>query len=165
MPFWNISISGRPRHSPLAESSGLPRVVDEAVLARKLAAIRDAVARIREVLPSSAEAFRENRTSREIVILNLFIALQEAIALATHWLADEGWDVPQRYGDAFATLAERQVLERDLAHRLQAASGLRNLIAHQYGAVDADRIFDLASNDVQDLLSFCQQLAQRAERA
>lgn len=139
-------------------------MVDEAVLAKKLAAIRDAVARIRDVLPGSAEAFREDRTAREIVILNLFIALQEAIALATHWLADEGWDVPQSYGDAFAALADRHILVPDLAHRLRAASGLRNLIAHQYGAVDAGRIFDLASNDVEDLLSFCQQLAQQAER-
>jgi uncharacterized protein YutE (UPF0331/DUF86 family) len=137
-------------------------MVDEVVLAKKLAAIRDAVARIRDVLPSSADAFRENRTAREIVILNLFIALQEAIALATHWLADEGWDVPQSYGDAFSALADRHILSPDLAHRLRAASGLRNLIAHQYGAVDADRIFDLASNDVEDLLSFCQQLAQHA---
>jgi uncharacterized protein YutE (UPF0331/DUF86 family) len=138
-------------------------MVDEAVLAKKLAAIRDAVARVRDVLPGSAEAFRENRTAREVVILNLFIALQEAIALATHWLADEGWGVPQSYGDAFAALAERRILEPDLAHRLRAASGLRNLIAHQYGAVDADRIFDLASNNVEDLLSFCRQLAQHAE--
>ncbi|HJR71301.1 MAG TPA: DUF86 domain-containing protein, partial [Gammaproteobacteria bacterium] len=126
-------------------------MVDEAVLAKKLAAIRDAVARIRDVLPGSADAFRENRTAREVVIFNLFIALQEAIALATHWLADEGWDVPQSYGDAFAALADRQILERELAHRLRAASGLRNLIAHQYGAVDAGRIFDLASHDVEDL--------------
>jgi uncharacterized protein YutE (UPF0331/DUF86 family) len=40
---------------------------------------------------------------------------------------------------------------------------LRNLIAHQYGVVNADRVFAIASNDVGDLLAFCQQLAQRAE--
>jgi uncharacterized protein YutE (UPF0331/DUF86 family) len=139
-------------------------VVDERILAKKLAAIRDAVARIREVLPGSAEDFLANRTAREIVVLNLFIALQEAISLAMHWLADEGWDVPRSYGDAFTVLADRHILELDLANRLRAASGLRNLIAHQYGAIDANRIFDLASNDIEDLLSFCQQLAQYAQR-
>jgi hypothetical protein len=45
-------------------------VVDRPILARKLAAIRDAVARIREVLPDSAETLREDRTAREIVVLN-----------------------------------------------------------------------------------------------
>jgi uncharacterized protein YutE (UPF0331/DUF86 family) len=139
-------------------------MVDDAVLAKKLAAIRDAVARIREVLPDTADAFRADRTTREIVTLNLFVALQEAIALAAHWLADEGWDVPQTYGDAFTVLADRNVLERGLATRLRAASGLRNLIAHQYGVLDADRIFELASNDVEDLLSYCRELAQKAER-
>jgi uncharacterized protein YutE (UPF0331/DUF86 family) len=138
-------------------------VVDQAVLAKKIAAIRDAVARIREVLPDTADAFGADRTAREIVLLNLFVALQEAIALATHWLADEGWDMPQSYGDAFMVLADRHVLEHRLANRLRAASGLRNLIAHQYGAVNVDRIFELASNDIEDLLSFCSQLAEKAQ--
>jgi uncharacterized protein YutE (UPF0331/DUF86 family) len=139
-------------------------MVDEALLAKKLAAIRDAVSRIREVLPDSAEAFREDRTAREVVVLNLFIGLQEAIALATHWLADAGWDVPQSYGESFSALAERGILDKHLAGRLRAASGLRNLIAHRYGAIDMDRIFELASNDIDDLLSFCQQLARYAQR-
>ncbi len=138
-------------------------MVDKAVLAKKLSLIRDAVARIREVLPDSVEAFRSDRTAREVVTLNLFLALQEAIALAMHWLADEGWDVPGSYGEAFAILADRSILERQLARRLSAAAGLRNLIAHQYGVVDVDRIFAIASNDLDDLLSFCQQLAHRAE--
>jgi len=38
-------------------------MVDEPVLAKKLAVIRDAVARVREVLPDSAEAFRKDRTA------------------------------------------------------------------------------------------------------
>jgi uncharacterized protein YutE (UPF0331/DUF86 family) len=138
-------------------------MVDEAVLAKKIAAIRDAVARIRGVLPPTADAFAADRTTREIVLLNMFVALQEAISLAMHWLADEGWDVPQTYGDAFMVLADRHVLEHELAKRLRAASGLRNLIAHQYGAVNSDRIFELASNDIEDLLSFCGQLAQKAQ--
>jgi uncharacterized protein YutE (UPF0331/DUF86 family) len=136
-------------------------MVDRPVLARKLAAIRDAVARIREVLPESAEALSEDRTAREVVVLNLFIALQESISLGTHWLADEGWDVPETYGEAFTVLADHHILERELAQRLRAASGLRNLIAHQYGAVDIGRVFELASNDIEDLLSFCRQLAQQ----
>lgn len=45
--------------------------------------------------PDGAESrsFVSDRTAREVVTLNLFLALQESIALATHWLADEGWDV------------------------------------------------------------------------
>lgn len=137
-------------------------MVDKAVLAKKLSAIRDAVARIREVLPPSADAFHADRTTREVVTLNLFVALQEALAAATHWIADEGWNVPQSYGEVFTVLADRDILDRGLAARLRGAAGLRNLIAHQYGVVDVDRIFTIASNDLDDLLLFCQQMAARS---
>lgn len=137
-------------------------MVDKAVLAKKLAAIQDAVARIRAVLPSTADAFHADRTVREVVTLNLFVALQEALAVATHWIADEGWDVPHSYGEVFTVLASRGVLDHDLAVRLHGAAGLRNLIAHQYGVVDVDRIFTIASNDLDDLLLFCQQVASHS---
>jgi uncharacterized protein YutE (UPF0331/DUF86 family) len=67
------------------------------VVAVKVAAIRDAAARVREMLPPDAEAFAADRTAREVVILNLFVALQETVSLATHWLADAGLDVPGSY--------------------------------------------------------------------
>jgi uncharacterized protein YutE (UPF0331/DUF86 family) len=97
-----------------------------------------------------------------VIVLNLFLALQESAALAMHWLADEGVVVPATYGEAFTALAERGVIDRDLAGRLRAAVGLRNLIAHQYGVIDFRRVFAVARDDVPDLVSFCQQLSIRA---
>jgi uncharacterized protein YutE (UPF0331/DUF86 family) len=137
-------------------------VVDRAVLAEKIAAIRDAVARIREVLPSSSEELAADRTRREVVVLNLFVALQESLGLATHWLADEGLDVPQAYAEVFRRLGERGVLDPALAARLAAAAGLRNLIAHRYGALDWRRLHELATTRLEDLLAFCEVLARRA---
>jgi uncharacterized protein YutE (UPF0331/DUF86 family) len=137
-------------------------MVDKVVLATKLAAIRDAVARVREVLPSTVDVFRTDRTAREVVTLNLFVALQESLAAATHWIADEGWEVPQRYGDVFGVLATRGIVDSALAARLRSAAGLRNLIAHQYGVIDVERLFTVASEHLDDVLQFCQQLATHA---
>ena len=137
-------------------------MIDRTILARRVAAVRDATERIQEVLPAQREAFVADRAAREIVTLNLFVALQECLSLATHWLADEGWEVPATYADVFRALAERGVLEHDLAARMAAAAGLRNLIAHRYGALDWVRIHDVASNHIEDLLRFCDTLADAA---
>ena len=137
-------------------------MVDRSVLAAKIASVRDAVARIREVLPTSREAFLKDRTAREVVLLNLFVALQESLALATHWLADEGLGVPDSYAQVLLRLAEKGVVEPDLAGRLAAASGLRNLIAHRYGVLDWERIHEIASTRLDDLPAFCEALARRA---
>jgi uncharacterized protein YutE (UPF0331/DUF86 family) len=138
-------------------------MVDETLLAIKIAAIRDACARVREVLPADAQAFLENRTTREVVVLNLFVALQDCLSLATHWLADAGLDVPPTYGDVFRRLGERAIIPVSLASRLAAASGLRNLFAHQYGALDWRRIHAIASEGLDDLLALCDELSQRVQ--
>jgi uncharacterized protein YutE (UPF0331/DUF86 family) len=138
-------------------------MVDRVVFASKLAAIRDAVARIREVLPETPSKLAADRTAREVVTLNLFLALQEAISLATHWLADEGWEVPQSYGDVFTALAKRDVIPVDLAARLRSAVGVRNLIAHRYAALDVERLHSFAASDLDDLTRFCATLAGRLE--
>ena len=137
-------------------------MIDRTILARQVAAVHDATERIREVLPARREAFAADRTAREIVTLNLFVAIQECLSLATHWLADAGWEVPATYADVFRALAERDVLEHDLAVRMAAAAGLRNLIAHRYGALDWALVHDVASNHVEDLLRFCDALSDAA---
>ena len=134
-------------------------MVDAAVLARRVAAIRDAVARIREVLPETPTVFLADRTAREVVTLNLFLALQETIGLATHWLADEGVMVPDTYGEVFSVLAERGIIDAALGDRLRAAAGLRNLVAHQYGVLDFARVHAVARAELGDLLAFCEQLS------
>ena len=138
-------------------------MVDKALLAKAIADIRDAVKRIREVLPGDAGEFAADRTIREVVVLNLFVALQQCLSLAVHWLADEGRDVPAGYREVFLALADRKVLSADLAARLATAAGLRNLIAHRYGVLDWARIHAIASSDLDDLLEFCEQLARKTD--
>lgn len=135
-------------------------MVDSAVLAHRIAAVRDAVSRIRAMLPADAAGLKADRTAWEVEVLNLFVALQECLTLATHWLAEEGWEVPSGYGQAFLVLAEHGVIDASLASRLATAAGLRNLIAHRYGALDYERVHAIASDGLEDLLEFCRALAR-----
>lgn len=136
--------------------------MDSALLARALADVRDAVARIREVLPADAAAFARDRTAREVVVLNVFVALQHCLSIATHWLADAKLDVPSAYREVFVALGDRGVVPTDLAERLAAASGLRNLIAHRYGVLDWQRIHAIAATQLDDLLAFCDRIERAA---
>lgn len=56
-------------------------MVDSALVAAKIAAVGDATARVRAVLPPTAEAFVADRTVREVVTLNLFVAIQACLDL------------------------------------------------------------------------------------
>jgi len=137
-------------------------VVDSALLAVKIAAIRDATARVRAVLPGSVEAFTADRTAREVVTLNLFVAIQSCLDLATHWVADAGWEMPGAYADVFTALARHHVIPDELATRLAGAAAFRNLVAHQYGVLEWRRVYALATAELADLDTFCGTLAERA---
>ena len=137
-------------------------MVDATIVATKVRAIRDAVARVRQCLPGDAAALEADRTAREIVVLNLFVALQETVSLATHWLADAGLDIPGSYREIFRDLARRAKVPGDLAERLASAAGFRNLIAHQYGVLDPARVHAMASRELGDLLEFCEVAGRQA---
>jgi uncharacterized protein YutE (UPF0331/DUF86 family) len=98
------------------------------------------------------------------VILNLFAALQESVALATHWLADAGLDVPGSYREIFLALAERGAIPRELAQRLASAAGFRNLVAHRYGVIDPARVHAMAAGELGDLLDFCEVVGREIAR-
>jgi uncharacterized protein YutE (UPF0331/DUF86 family) len=87
-----------------------------------------------------ADAFLAATKDRDLALFYLFLALQESIDLAAHWVADAGWGVPDDAGSAFDELADRAAIPRELADRLREGVGLRNRIAHGYALLDYGRV-------------------------
>jgi uncharacterized protein YutE (UPF0331/DUF86 family) len=136
-------------------------VVDSVLVAAKIVTVQDAIARVRDVLPESVDSFIADRTAREVVTLNVFVAIQACLDLAAHWLSDAGRNVPATYAEIFTALADQDVIPRDLARRLGTAAAFRNLVAHQYGVLDWQRVYALAQANLGDLETFCSMLADR----
>lgn len=65
-------------------------MVDRALLAAKSAAVRDAIARIRSVVPPEPAAFAEDRTVREDLVAHRYGVLDPALVhrIASHDLGD-----------------------------------------------------------------------------
>ncbi len=73
---------------------------------------------------------------------HLQLAIQAAIAIALHVVAENSAATPESYGSAFAQLAEIGVVEQDLAAHLRLATGLRNILVHAYLDVDPSRVWE-----------------------
>ena len=68
---------------------------------------------------------RRDAAGAKIAIFYLFLAIQECIDLAPHWVADAGWGPADDATSAFDELADRGAIVRDLADPLCADAGLR----------------------------------------
>ena len=100
------------------------------------------------------EAYLADAQRRDLALFYLFLAIQECIDLAAHWVADAGWSEPDDAASAFDVLAERGAIERETATRLRAAAGLRNRIAHGYAMLDYARVHREAQEGIPALRVF-----------
>jgi uncharacterized protein YutE (UPF0331/DUF86 family) len=112
------------------------------------------------VLLNPLDAFLADPKGRDLSLFYLFLAIQECIDLAAHWVADGGWGEPDDAGSAFDVLADRGVIERDTATALRAAAGLRNRIAHGYAPLDYGRVHREAQSGIPALRDFLVAIAR-----
>jgi uncharacterized protein YutE (UPF0331/DUF86 family) len=125
---------------------------------RARAWLNDAASR----LLSPLDAFVADSKERDLALFYLFLAIQECIDLAAHWVADEGWGEPDDAGSAFDVLAERGVIGRETATVLRGAAGLRNRIAHGYALLDYERVHYEAQTGIPALRTFLAAIVRAA---
>lgn len=128
--------------------------VDPAVLAERLAALERHLRRVADSLPADARGLRPDTSATDTVVLHLWLAVQLTIDLAVSWAVRAGLGVPPTYGDAFRMLARSGLLETELAQRLVAAAGFRNLVVHAYADLDLRRVHQAAQAGPADLRAF-----------
>lgn len=114
------------------------------------------------ILSRDREDLSRDRASRDLAAFYLFLAIQECIDLAAHWVADDGLTPPEDAPSAFDVLAERGFIEPQTADALRGAAGLRNRIAHGYGDIDHERIHAEAADGVRALRTFLLAVANAA---
>lgn len=134
-------------------------MVDEDVVAAKLADLADRISRVRKHRPGSAKTLGEDRDALDLVSFNLMLAVQTCVDVASHLIADEGWTTARDLREIFHRLHEHGVLSRETADALGRATGLRNVVAHVYAQADPELIFRGASSGLDDLERFSREIA------
>lgn len=84
---------------------------------------------------------------------HLQLALQAAIDIAVHIVAEDSSKTPEEYAAAFVMLGEMGVIDATLSGRLADAARLRNILVHAYLEVDPVRLWE-AVESLGDLEAF-----------
>lgn len=115
-------------------------MTDNLLVLRKLTILREHVARVRRRRPDDIESFRADIDLQDAMAMSLLVAIQEALDIAMHLCADEGWGIPGSYAESFDILAAHAVIEPALAAELGRITAVRNRIAHGYVSIDVARL-------------------------
>ncbi len=127
-------------------------MVDETRVLRLLRRLSDET----DVLDTESHASSDRRADPlwlRGVKYSFVVVIEVAVDVAQHTCASEGWGPPDDNGHAMRLLGERGVLDVSLAVRMSRAVGFRNLLVHEYAAVDDDLVIERLA-DLADLRSF-----------
>ena len=127
--------------------------IDTAMLDAKLAELSRRLKRIEAKRPASLKTLAADEDLRDILARNLEVAIQGCIDIALHLCAAHG-AVPPTAAQAFSVLAERGMIDRALAQKLQRAVGFRNVLVHEYTEVDWKIVMQVLRTGTRDLGAF-----------
>lgn len=117
----------------------------------RLAERSEELSRYGEREPDAYLADREGILASKYLLINV---IEDALAVANHVIASEGYRSPGDYADSFRVLGEQGLLAHDLAERLSAAAGFRNLLVHEYARIDDGRVHAFIAEGLDDLEAF-----------
>lgn len=137
-------------------------MVSPDVAARKVSHAAARLADVDEILARGREAFLADVQRRDLATFYIFLAIQDCLVLAGHWVSGAGWPPPNEAAEAFDALADHQAIDRRLADAMRSATGLRNRIAHGYVSVDHGRLHDEYREGSQALRKFLSLAAAAA---
>ncbi|MBI4822176.1 MAG: DUF86 domain-containing protein [Deltaproteobacteria bacterium] len=104
-----------------------------------------------QIFARPANEFLADSAARDLASFYLFLAVQECIDVAIHWIADSGWAAPADAGSTFDVLAGHGVIDQTLADEMRGLVRVRNLIARGYDSIDPNQMQDQAKSWVDSL--------------
>ena len=132
------------------------------VVAHKVATARQRLQAADEIFARPLEELLADEPARDLACFYLFLAIQECIDIAAHWVADADWGTPDDVGGAFDVLRDKGLIDLELARGMRGVTGLRNRIAHGYGSLDPERIWTEYRSGNQILRRFLAAIAEAA---
>jgi uncharacterized protein YutE (UPF0331/DUF86 family) len=121
----------------------------------RLGTMVEELERLRDKGRDAYEADFEVRLATEHALQT---AVQICIDVGAHLIAERGLATPADYRAVFRILGSAG-LDAELAERLGNAAGMRNVIVHEYLAVDDDFVWEALENpdDLREFAAFVQQ--------
>ncbi|HET9955204.1 MAG TPA: DUF86 domain-containing protein [Polyangiaceae bacterium] len=131
-------------------------MTDLDLLEKKLAFVESCVSELRRL--AVADKIDSDVKERRFIEHTLQLAIQACLDAASHVVSDHRLGEPSTTRELFTLLARAGRLSQELAQKLSAAAGFRNILVHGYAEVDSRVTRDVLENHLGDLLAFAAEL-------
>lgn len=137
-------------------------VVEEATVRRLLETVEQRLSRLERASGVSLDDYLDDDDLQDVVERNFEVGIQACIDLGLHVLADLPRPLPETYRGVFVELARQKIIPGELAGRLERMAGFRNVLAHGYSDVMAERVH-ATLEELDDIRTFVAHVTRYLE--
>jgi len=83
----------------------------------------------------------------------LLESLQIIIDVSCSFVADKNLGIPKNYSECIELIISNNYLDKELGKRIIQMVGLRNLLVHEYGIIDLNKLYEYL-NHLDDIRNF-----------
>ena len=77
-------------------------------------------------------------------------------------LKEKGYRIPEESKEALEILCQEKIITKELADKLKQAKGMRNVLAHQYGNIDDNLVFESITKElIKDTKRFIKSIKKK----
>lgn len=110
--------------------------LNAAIVQERLRHIRDLLDDLDKVGEVTAERLTNDRVIRHAVERIITQLVDLAVSINSHIVATKRGQAPGTYRESFGAVAEVGAISTELAGELAPSAGLRNILTHEYVAID-----------------------------
>ena len=137
------------------------RGVDAEKLRQKVDYLRDALRQLQKVRVGGREAFLQDQIIQAAAIHFLQTSIEAMVDASNHVITREGWGLPQTYKDTVDILLQEQLLPAETAETFRQMVRFRNRIVHLYDQVDAEQVWRILEQHLEDFDVFLAGVVER----
>ena len=129
-------------------------MVDSEIFSRRLDALEGYLARLRSLGEMPESDYLAEPGIHDLAARYLHLVVEASIDLANHCIADQGLRTPDSNRDSFTVLEETGEIDAALAERMRGWAGFRNILVHDYIAIDHRIAYAAIRDELDDLVRF-----------
>ena len=125
----------------------------------KINEIETYLGELESLLPLDFEEYKRDFKTKAACERYFEKIIESVIDLAFIFIKERNFKIPEEDKQAFDILKEEKIISEKLAEKLKDAKGMRNVIAHEYGKIDDELVFEAITEQLEkDVREFINSL-------
>lgn len=130
------------------------------ILLAKAEIIERTLARVEVTYATHADGLEENHDAQDVIVFNLQRACEACIDMAMHLVRINALGLPKTSAEAFTLLERAGIISPALAERMRKMVGFRNIVVHDYRALDWNILRNIVQHDLENMRTFASKLVR-----